>query len=178
MQETKPHPNTEAVLDAWRRLSGGHDHDSGPTTDDYPGLVGRLFVLSRVSERDYPFRRVGHELERLFGRALDEHNFLSLWNEPDRFLVSAALGSARADRGPALVRARGETLDGRRLDLEFALAPLLGSVGSPGRFLGVCQSTTPDVALAGRPLRRLRAIAVYPPAPPRDHADIRLVSSR
>jgi hypothetical protein len=118
MEELKAHPNTQAVLDAWRRLSEGVDSPEGPTTDDYPGLVGRLFVLNHVAERDYSFRRVGYAIEQLFGRQLIEHNFLSIWSESDRRLVNAALTAAIVDRGPTLVRARGETLVGKRVDLD------------------------------------------------------------
>ncbi len=177
MEEIKAHPNTQAVLDAWRRLSEGALTEDGPTTDDYPGLVGRLFVLNHVAERDYSFRRVGYSLERLFGRQLAEHNFLSIWSEPDRQLVSAALTAAASDRGPTLIHARGETLAGRRIDLEFALAPLFSRTGAPARFLGLCQSMTSEEILNGRPLRRLQAIAIYPPAPSQ-HPAIRIVSSR
>ncbi len=178
MEQIKSHPNTQAVIDAWRRLSEGANPAEGPTTDDYPGLVGRLFVLNRAGDGDYSFRRVGHALEQMFGRALADHNFISLWSEPDRSLVLAALAAAQSDRGPALVRARGETLDGRRVELEFTLAPLVSGIGAPVRFLGLCQPVTPDQALGGRPLRRLQAVAVYPPAPAPEHARIRLVSSR
>lgn len=186
MEEMKAHPYTQAVLDAWRRLTDGQLAEDGPTTDDYPGLVGNLFVLNHVGEGDYSFRRVGPAIESLFGRQLTEHNFLSLWTEPDRALAAAALGAARADRGPVLVRARGETLDGRRIELEFALAPLPASGPASGpapsdrgdRFLGLCQAMTPDTALGGRPLRRLQAVAIYPPAPEPDNPAIRLVSSR
>lgn len=175
MEDINPHPNTLAVLDAWRRLSDGDAGEDGPTTDDYPGLVGRLFVLKHVADEDYSFRRVGATLERLFGRQLTEHNFLSIWNEADRGLVSATLASATVERGPALLRARGETLTGKRVELEFALAPLSGA-GGP-RYLGICQAMTPEGALGARPLRRLQALAVYPPAPSEAPA-IRMVSSR
>lgn len=173
----KAHPYTQAVLDAWRRLSEGQMPIDGPTTEDFPGLVGNLFVLNRIGEGDFSFRRVGYSIERLFGRQLAEHNFLSLWSEPDRSLVAAALGSARTDRGPARIRARGETLDGRRIDLEFALAPLIGPQKGLIRFLGLCQSMTPDHVLAGRPLRRMHVVAIYPPSPEPRRASIRLVSS-
>src|SRR5690349_13782443 len=36
MEGIKAHPNTQAVLDAWKRLSDGQLSDDGPTTDDYP----------------------------------------------------------------------------------------------------------------------------------------------
>jgi hypothetical protein len=177
MEEMKAHPNTQAVLDAWRRLSEGLDSPDSPTTEDYPGLVGRLFVLNHVGDRDYSFRRVGYALERLFGRQLLEHNFLSIWSEPDRRLVAAALATSTSDRGPTLVRARGETMIGKRVDLEFALAPLFGRAGASARFLGLCQSMTPEDSLNGRPLRRLQVVAIYPPAP-NLHPAIRIVSSR
>ena len=175
MEDINAHPNTLAVLDAWRRLSDGDTWTDGPTTDDYPGLVGRLFVLNRVADQDYSFRRVGHALERLFGRQLAEHSFLSLWSEADRDLVSATLASATLERGPALLRARGETLTGKRVELEFALAPLSSRTGT--RYLGICQAMTSEESLGARPLRRLQAIAVYPPAPEEQPA-IRVVSSR
>jgi hypothetical protein len=178
MEDMRTHPNTQAVLDAWRRLSDGELADAGPSTEEYPGIVGRLFVLNHVADHDYSFRRVGYSLERLFGRQLTEHNFLSIWNEPDRQLISAALGSATPDRGPALIRARGETLAGKRVDLEFALAPLPGRNGAATRYLGVCQAMTAEEVLGGRPLRRLQAVAVYPPPASEQSPTIRLVSSR
>ncbi len=177
MEELKAHPNTQAVLDAWRRLSDGTPATEGPTTDDYPGLVGRLFVLNHVAERDYAVRRVGYAIEQLFGRQLVEHNFLSIWGESDRRLVAAALTTAVSDRGPTLIRARGETLVGKRVDIEFVLAPLFGKPGAPARFLGLCQTMTPEHVLAGRPLRRLQAMAIFPPAPTL-HPAVRIVSSR
>ena len=178
MEDMKAHPYTQAVLDAWRRLADGQMCEDGPTTEDFPGLVGNLFVLNHVGARDYSFHRVGHAIEKLFGRQLADHNFLSLWTEPDRTLVAAALASAHADRGPAIVRARGETLDGRRIELELALAPLPSRTEARDRFLGLCQSITPDQHLGGRPLRRLQAIAVYPPAPEPRAPTIHLVSSQ
>jgi hypothetical protein len=56
-------------------------------------------------------------------------------------------------------------LDGAQVDLEFALAPLAGAIGAPSRFLGLCQTTSPDGVLASRPLHRLQAVALFPPAP-------------
>jgi len=172
----KAHPNTEAVLDAWRRLSSGLPAANEPMTDDYPGVIGRLFVINLVGKHDYCFRRAGQGLEAMFGRQLAEHNFLSLWVENDRGLVAACLETARLDRGAALIQARGQTLDGATVELEFALAPLTGAIGAPVRFLGLCQTTSSDAALASRPLHRLQAVALFPPAPQMAPA-IRIVQS-
>jgi hypothetical protein len=177
MEEMKAHPNTQAVLDAWRRLGEGASNSVGPSTDDYPGLVNRLFVLHYSGDYDFSFRRVGYAMERLFGRQLADHSFLSIWNEPDRRLVGAALAASVADRGPSLIRARGETLTGRRVDIEFALAPLFGRPHQAPRFLGLCQPMSPEELLNGRPLRRLQTIALFPPARPLNPT-IRLISSQ
>jgi hypothetical protein len=171
------HPNTRIVLDAWRRLADGGVNEPVSGDNDDPGLVSRLFVLSHVNDGDFPFQRVGYALERLFGRSLAEHNFLSLWNEPDRRLIQAALAAAATENGPSIVRARGETLTGRQVEIEVSLAPLSGAKGSL-RYLGLCQTLTPEDVLGGRPLRRLQAVAVYPPATPPGEPTIRIVSSR
>ncbi len=173
----KAHPHTQADLDAWTRLSLGLSPIDAPTAEDFPGLVSRLFVLTRVGEQDYAFRRVGGQLDTLFGRALSEHTFLSLWAEPDRALAAAALAAAETDRGPAILRARGQSLDGRTIELEFAVAPLFGAPTAPARFLGLCQTIGSDAALGGRPVRRLQITALYPPAP-RPQPAIRVVSQR
>ena len=108
---------------------------------------------------------------------LAEHDFLSIWNDIDRRLVAAGLSMAVKDRGPTVIHARGETLAGKHLDLEFALAPLLTDVDGPRRFLGLCQAITPEEILGGRPLRRLQVLAIFPPAPVMRPA-IRIVASR
>ncbi|MFZ4684922.1 MAG: PAS domain-containing protein [Hyphomonadaceae bacterium] len=176
MEVLKAHPHTQAMLDAWQRLTDGENASDGPATDEYPGLVNNLFLLTHVAERDFAFRRVGATLDRLFGRQLDEHDFLSIWNDVDRRLVAAGLSMAVKNRGPTVIHARGETLAGKRLDLEFALAPLLHDDSGPRRFLGLCQAITPEEALGGRPLRRLQVCAIFPPAPVMRPA-LRLVAS-
>ncbi len=171
------HPNTRVVLDAWKRLSDGSQANEGPATDDDASLVGSLFVLNHISERDFAFRRAGASIERLFGRQLIDHNFLSIWSEADRHLVAAGLAVAVQDSGATLIHARGETLAGKRIDLEFSLAPLVREDSASVRFLGLCQTITPEEVLNGRPISRLQALAIYPPAPDREAA-IRLVASR
>ncbi|MEQ1783612.1 MAG: PAS domain-containing protein [Hyphomonadaceae bacterium] len=177
MEAINVHPNTRVVLDAWKRLSDGSQANEGPATDDDASLVGSMFVLNHVSERDFAFRRAGASIERLFGRQLTDHNFLSIWSEADRHLVAAGLAVAVEDSGATLIHARGETLAGKRVDLEFSLAPLVREDRASVRFLGLCQTITPEEVLNGRPVSRLQALAIYPPAPDREAA-IRLVVSR
>lgn len=177
MEAMNIHPNTRVVLDAWKRLIDGGEAFAGPATDDDASLVGSLFVVHQAGDRDFPISRAGTSLERLFGRQLIDHNFLSIWSEPDRSLVAAGLAVAAQDRGATLIHARGETLAGKKIDLEFSLAPLLLDRNASCRFLGLCQATTPEEILNGRPVSRLQALAIYPPAPKREAA-IHLVVSR
>jgi hypothetical protein len=104
MEVLKAHPNTQAMLDAWQRLVDGDNASDGPTTDEYPGLVNNLFLLNHVAERDFAFRRVGAALDRLFGRQLAEHDFLSIWNDIDRRLVAAGLSMEEVLGGRPLRR--------------------------------------------------------------------------
>lgn len=177
MEAMNIHPNTRVVLDAWKRLSDGAEAHEGPATDDDASLVGSLFVVNHAGDRDFPFSRAGTSLERLFGRQLIDHNFLSIWSEADRHLVAAGLAIAAQDNGATVIHARGETLAGKRIDLEFSLAPLKRDSNSAPRFLGLCQAITPEETLNNRPVNRLQALAIYPPAPDREAA-IRIVSSR
>ncbi|MEQ1784252.1 MAG: PAS domain-containing protein, partial [Hyphomonadaceae bacterium] len=130
-----------------------------------------------VGDHDFAFHRAGSSVERLFGRQLIDHNFLSIWSEADRNLVGAGLAVAIQDCGATLIHARGETLGGRRIELEFSLAPLVREDSASIRFLGLCQAMTSEEVLNGRPISRLQAVAIYPPAPDRE-ATIRLVASR
>jgi len=94
------HPNTRVVLDAWKRLSDGSPANEGPATHDDAALVSSLFVLNHVGAHDFAFQRAGASLERIFGRQLIDHNFLSIWSEADRHLVGAGLAVAVQDCAP------------------------------------------------------------------------------
>ncbi|MEZ5939057.1 MAG: PAS domain-containing protein [Hyphomonadaceae bacterium] len=168
------HANTRVILDAWSRLADG-DTETGPSVNAVSELTRQLFVLTEADDSDYPFHRAGSAVEALFGRDLLDHNFLTLWTETDRALCAAGMIAAREGDGPVLIHARGETLDGKVVELEFALAPLAAGPRKIRRYLGICQPLTPVEALGGRPVRRLQALAVIPPARPHAHPMVRLV---
>lgn len=177
MLEFNAHPNTQAIIKAWKRLAEGDAHlVQGPMTEDYPGLIGRLFILQRISDQDYSFRVAGAALEDLLDRELADHNFLSLWRAEDKPLIRAAAEAALSANAPSLIYACGATLDGRTLHVEIALAPLNGPDGRQ-RLLGLYQTLTDEHMLNGRPIWRHWATSIYPPIPAEPIAPIRLVAS-
>jgi hypothetical protein len=154
------HPNTQARPGrlAPAVAEGVNGPVGGPTTDDYPGLVGRLFVLNHVGDRDYSF--AASAMRSSSCSAVSWSSTISCRSGASRSPpCQRRADRAASDRGPTLIRARGETLTGRRVDLEFALAPLLRRRPAPRRFLGLCQTMTPKTCC--RP-------AASPPASPGD----------
>jgi hypothetical protein len=64
---------------------------------------------------------------------------------------------------PATLRARGETIDRQRLEIEVLLAPLVGRGSVQSRILGLFQPLGGEALLRGRPLVRLMVMGLYPP---------------
>ena len=177
MLENNAHPNTQAIIEAWKRLSGGEGQRiSGPMADDFPGLVGRLFILQKIDKSDFSFRVAGAALEDILDRELADHNFMSLWRSEDKPLISAAIDAALLANSPSIVYAVGMTLDGRTVNVEIALAPL-GEASGRRRLLGLYQTLTDETVLNGRPVWRHWATSIVPPITQQPLAPIRLVAS-
>ena len=89
---------------------------------------------------------------------------------------------ARPPRGcccAPLVRARGETLAGRRVDIEMTLAPLTGLAqsGDRVRLLGLYQPLSGAGLLQGRPVWRHRLTSIFPPDLHVEPARLKLVAN-
>ena len=166
MQSSKTHAYTQALIDAWRRFSTQSPLEDGPDTQDYPGLVENLFVLACPSADQLTFRNIGAGVERLFGRDLVEHEFLSLWASNDRPLVAAAAYCAVKENGPTVINAVASRIAGGPVAIEFTLAPIRNANGEVSRLLGLCQVLTPGTEATPRPIGPMRLEAVFPPATP------------
>jgi hypothetical protein len=171
------HPNTRAMLQAWQKLSArtGTDDVSDPLVADHRGMIGLLFVLQREDVSTWTFRSAGAEMERLIGRDLVGQAFSSLWSGADRVMVTGLLAAIEDAGRPGIVRGRGETLTGKRLELEIPLAPL--EAGSGGlRVLGLYQGLGAQGILGGRPIWRHRVSLVSAPSTPVEPPRLRLVA--
>ena len=175
------HPNTKAMLQAWQRLGKANGTTGAPHSDpmvaDHRSLVGLLFVLQRKEHDIWTFRTCGSDIGKLLGRDLIEQNFLSLWNGPDRIMAAGLLSSIEDAGRPGILRARGETLHGKRVELEIPLAPLESPSGRRDRILGLYQHLGGREMLGGRPIYKHQLSLVSTPDRPVERPKLHLVAS-
>lgn len=172
------HPNTTVMLQAWQRImSAPHDIDGGPSADDYPGLLGRLFIVEALRPDFAPFRIAGDDLTNVLGRNLVGTDFLNLWVGPDRQLVAALLNCVTQEDKPGLLRGFGETSRGRRIEVEIAIAPLRGRRAGGNRLLCLYQTLGGEAMLKDRSVWSHRVRNLVAPEPSRSGAQLRLVSN-
>lgn len=178
MTDRAVHPNTKAILSAWKRLSSVHTGDMDePKAEDFPNLLGNLFVIKRADAGIWPFSTAGNDMTARLGRELIDQDFLSLWRGRDFDLVSAQLDAIRFGSAPGIMRGRGETLSGQRVELEVALAPLKATSTGTDRLLGLYQLLGGEGLLEGRPIWRHSISAIYPPEVQRGEPFLRLVAN-
>ncbi|MEO0466886.1 MAG: PAS domain-containing protein [Pseudomonadota bacterium] len=180
MLDRTAHPNTRTMLEAWRRMdtAPGVLAQAGLDSDDPSGLVNNIFVLRGAESDNWIFRTSGQSLNRFLGKQMCDENFLDLWLGADRGMVQSVITSVLAEKGPGLIRARGETLIGRQLDVEIALAPLPASQGSVSRILGHYQPLGGEAMLGERPIWRHSVTELRTPQRPMRRSHLTLVSSR
>lgn len=172
------HPNTAAMLQAWRRITRSpNDVDGGPSAHEYPGLLGRLFVVESLRNSFAPFRIAGDELTTILGRNLIGTDFLGLWTGADRSLVSALIESVTYEDRPGILRGFGETSLGHRVELEISIAPLKDKAIGRNRMLCLYQTLGGEAMLHNRSIWTHRVRSISPPEPIMKPANLRLVAN-
>ena len=127
MQDRSLHPNTRILVDAWRRMGRTPSTNTvdDPRVAEHPDLITQLFVVQHSREYGWLFRTAGQGLSGLLGRDLTNHDFLQLWSGPDREMMAHFMEAVRFDGAPGIIRGRGETLTGQRVEVEITLMPLV-----------------------------------------------------
>lgn len=167
------------MLRAWQRMTENPgDIDGGPSADEYPGLLGRLFVIESMRKGFAPFRIAGSELSDILGRNLIGTDFLDLWQGTDRLLTEALIASVTNEDRPGLLRGIGETSQGRRLEIEIAVAPLSDKLTGRNRLLCLYQTLGGEAMLQHRTIWTHRIRSIQPPEPELKKPTLRLVASR
>ena len=181
MNDRSIHPNTKVLLDAWRRMNtmAAQAQVETPRVNEHPGLIDRLFVLEQKRDGAWLFRNAGGSVSGLLGRQLVDHDFLNLWTGPDRPMMSAFLEAVQLDGAPGVVRGRGETMTGQRVELELTLMPLAKQSERPdtARLLGLYQTLGGEPMLRGRPVWRHRISMLVPPDTRPPGPQLKLVAS-
>jgi len=173
------HPSTRALLEAWRRMRADpQSHGlTGPGAAECTGLIDRIFVVEQREDLSWLVRTSGATLNALVGRNLVNHNYLDLWTGPDRAMMAAFLEAIRFDGAPGVIRGRGETLNGERVELEISLMPLSAETDRSRRqrMLGLYQTLGDEDLPASKPVFRHRLSMLVPPDTRRSGARLRLI---
>lgn len=159
------HANTKAMLLAWKRMTknGTAEEHGGPSADDYPGLLGRLFVIEQARADIVTFRIAGDTLTSLLGRNLVGTNFLDIWTGADRQMAVALLTSIIEGKKPGVIRLNGETRNERQLDVEISIAPLERRQNGGNRFLCLYQTLGGEAMLKNQPIKTHKIKSLYLP---------------
>lgn len=181
MNSLKIHPNTELLLQAWQRLDDP-SFQNAPSllTRNHPDLIDALFVLERNYDGLWVFRNAGSGLEAFLGRALQAHDFVSLWTGYDKGMMSSFLSSVLQNRLPGIVQATGETLNGQAVQIEMALTPIgrhMQRADQMDRLLGLYQVLGAEENLKGRPIWRHRLTTLHPPVARDSKPNLKLVAN-
>lgn len=167
MIDRSVHPNTRVLIDAWRRMTADPASHAlnGPRANEHPTLLGRIFILHLTRQGSWNFGTAGEDLTRVLGRPVEGSDFLNLWTGPDRAMMTAFIDAVMLDGYPGVVRGRGETMTGQRVEIEMTLAPLARvseRIQLP-RLIGLYQTLGGEAMLKGRPVFRHRVSMLVPP---------------
>lgn len=132
------HSGTQILIDHWtalpeaRRIPARADFE--PMT--FGRLTPQLFMVEREGAR---IRLAGGWVERLHGQALGGSDWLSVWREDSRQMVTAAMVQAFREARPVVLAADAARLEGV---LEIVVAPLRNGDGVADRLVGLYQAVS------------------------------------
>lgn len=133
------HSGTQTLIDRWialpeaRRIPARADFH--PLT--FGALTPQLFMVEREGAR---IRLAGGWIERLHGQALGGADWLALWREDSRAMVTAAMVQAFREARPVVLAADAPRLEGI---IEIVVAPLRNRDGEADRLVGLYQAVNP-----------------------------------
>lgn len=178
MKYSSLHPNTDVLLEAWRRMESDRSGHAGPPAADHPALLENLFVIHRVNETSVPFRITGGAVSKRFGREANQLDFLDIWRPQDRIILAGLIESVIDEGQPGIMHGHGQSMTGNEIEVEIALAPLGRTAATRGRLLGLYQPVSGVHQLKGQPVWRHQLSSLVMPEPKiRRLSHLRLVAS-
>jgi hypothetical protein len=113
------------------------------------------FILHHADGCHYLFGWTGKWLRRLTGRALRDHDFITLWRPADRVFLQAQLDDVRRYGRARTILARAVTLGGESRACSFEFTKLQHPHGR-GATMGCRWRTHANAAQPGTPIAELR----------------------
>jgi hypothetical protein len=159
------HASTCELFDYWNERRG--ERIAPERGDIEPGAIRRVlgdtFILAGDIHGVQSFRLAGTRACALFCRELKGEAFVDLWAKAEQDSVRDLVASVADDSAGIVTGVTGSTADGKTIDLELLLLPLVHRDRSHARLLGVVAplaapywlGTTPVEALACGTIRHL-----------------------
>lgn len=97
-------------------------------------ILGDTFITS--SETGLPFRLAGTHLCAMFGYELRGTPLLDLWDRGSRAALGQLLANGFEEHSGTVASVRGDTADGRELQLELLVLPLRHNDRTSARMIG------------------------------------------
>ncbi|CAN5290622.1 PAS domain-containing protein [soil metagenome] len=131
------HSGTQILIDHWAALPDARRIPARADLEPMAlgALAPQLFMVERTGAR---LRLAGGWVERLHGRPLRGVDWLELWSEHSRAMVTAAMVQAFREARPVVLAAEAFALDGV---IEIVVAPLRNAQGLADRMVGLYQPT-------------------------------------
>ncbi len=164
------HENSKHLFAYWNNLRSGRTAPDRREIEpsDIRNILGDTFILELDQKfRNLSFRLAGTRLCNTYGRELKGIGFLSLWDESDNLDVYKRIRNIFEDSLPGIFSYDALTEEGRTIECEMLLLPLLNGPLHASRILGVTSMIGNPIWAGADPIKcnRLKFTrTILPPA--------------
>jgi hypothetical protein len=132
------HKTTQVLYAYWNMVRNGR---LAPRRFDIePARIGSIlpdtFILERLADGTYRFRLAGTRIAERFGDGMRGSNFLDNWEPGDPEALVRILADVTEKACVRLLAIEASTTDGRTIEIELLLLPLVHTQGTIDRVLG------------------------------------------
>ena len=124
--------------------------------------LGDTFILEvNKALRTISFRLAGTRLCNAYGKELKGLGFMNLWAEEDNLRVLRAISRTYRDFKPAVISHKGKAADGREVEFETLVLPLLPNHDGDIRLLGISTTKEMPLWLDSEPIVSNKVVSAY-----------------
>lgn len=124
--------------------------------------LGDTFILEvNQTLRTISFRLAGTRLCNAYGQELKGLGFMNLWAEEDNLRVLRAISRSYRDFKPTIISHKGKAADGREVEFETLVLPLLPTHDGDIRLLGVSTPKEAPFWLGSEPIVTNKITSAY-----------------